>query len=94
MTGYPTLKFFKSGYEKDDGIKYRGDRYWYLKGALSCDTGTIIVIEHFSFLALFVVFFFVCKTFSQNANVGTTGTYDFYKSFFFLVCGQNGREHV
>jgi hypothetical protein len=26
VTGYPTLKFFKSGYEKDDGIKYRGDR--------------------------------------------------------------------
>ncbi len=26
VTGYPTLKFFKTGYEKDDGVKYRGDR--------------------------------------------------------------------
>ena len=26
MTGYPTLKFFKNGAEKDDGVKYRGQR--------------------------------------------------------------------
>jgi len=26
VTGYPTLKFFKSGAEKDDGVKYRGNR--------------------------------------------------------------------
>jgi len=26
VTGYPTLKFFKSGFEKDDGVKYRGNR--------------------------------------------------------------------
>ena len=26
MTGYPTLKFFKSGAEKEDGVKYRGNR--------------------------------------------------------------------
>jgi len=26
VTGYPTLKFFKSGFEKDDGVKYRGQR--------------------------------------------------------------------
>ena len=26
VTGYPTLKFFKSGAEKDDGVKYRGQR--------------------------------------------------------------------
>merc|ERR550517_1011286 len=26
VTGYPTLKFFKSGAEKEDGVKYRGGR--------------------------------------------------------------------
>jgi len=26
VTGYPTLKFFKSGAEKADGVKYRGNR--------------------------------------------------------------------
>jgi len=26
VTGYPTLKFFKSGAEKEDGVKYRGNR--------------------------------------------------------------------
>jgi len=26
VTGYPTLKFFKNGFEKDDGVKYRGNR--------------------------------------------------------------------
>lgn len=26
VTGYPTLKFFKDGFEKDDGVKYRGNR--------------------------------------------------------------------
>jgi len=26
VTGYPTLKFFKNGAEKDDGVKYRGQR--------------------------------------------------------------------
>jgi len=26
VTGYPTLKFFKNGAEKDDGVKYRGNR--------------------------------------------------------------------
>jgi len=26
VTGYPTLKFFKKGFEKDDGVKYRGNR--------------------------------------------------------------------
>lgn len=26
VTGYPTLKFFKSGFEKEDGEKYRGNR--------------------------------------------------------------------
>jgi thioredoxin domain-containing protein 5 len=26
VTGYPTLKFFKTGAEKDDGVKYRGNR--------------------------------------------------------------------
>jgi len=26
VTGYPTLKFFKSGFEKEDGVKYRGNR--------------------------------------------------------------------
>jgi len=26
VTGYPTLKFFKAGFEKDDGVKYRGQR--------------------------------------------------------------------
>ena len=26
MAGYPTLKFFKSGAEKEDGVKYRGNR--------------------------------------------------------------------
>jgi len=26
VTGYPTLKFFKSGAEKGDGVKYRGNR--------------------------------------------------------------------
>ena len=27
VTGYPTLKFFKSGAEKEDGVKYRGNRW-------------------------------------------------------------------
>jgi len=26
VTGYPTLKFFKNGAEKEDGVKYRGNR--------------------------------------------------------------------
>lgn len=26
VTGYPTLKFFKAGFEKEDGVKYRGNR--------------------------------------------------------------------
>ena len=26
VTGYPTLKFFKDGAEKEDGVKYRGNR--------------------------------------------------------------------
>jgi len=26
VTGYPTLKFFKDGFEKEDGVKYRGAR--------------------------------------------------------------------
>jgi len=26
VTGYPTLKFFKNGFEKEDGVKYRGNR--------------------------------------------------------------------
>jgi len=26
VTGYPTLKFFKDGFEKEDGVKYRGNR--------------------------------------------------------------------
>jgi len=26
VTGYPTLKFFKNGAEKDEGVKYRGNR--------------------------------------------------------------------
>jgi len=26
VTGYPTLKFFKDGFEKENGVKYRGNR--------------------------------------------------------------------
>ncbi len=36
VTGYPTLKFFKTGYEKDDGVKYRGDR-WTVRPSNSYD---------------------------------------------------------